>query len=59
MNGEQIQININQSTQKYKKIYRLTLLSIPIITVYKKETCCKSYKICLLDKIPIAKIVRG
>lgn len=51
-------INARQE-HKYKKIYRLTIFSIPVLTVYKKELCGSSYKICIFDKIPVVKIARS
>ncbi len=49
-----------QPQQKYEKYYRFTLLSIPIITVYRKIECCRdtvSYKAYIFDKIPVAKLL--
>jgi len=49
-------ININP----YKKVFRLTLLSVPIITVYCKSTFASNiaYKVKLFDFIPLIKIAR-
>lgn len=56
-----IPLTLATENAKYKKCFRLTLFSIPIITVWRqhangsKSTC---YKLYLLDKIPILKIAR-
>lgn len=42
-------------SNKYKKIYRLAFLSIPIFSIYKKRID-KTYKVYLFDKILILKI---
>ncbi len=49
-------ININP----YKKVFRLTLLSVPIITIYCKSTFASNiaYKVKLFDFIPVMKIAR-
>ena len=46
---------------RYKKCFRLTILSIPIITILRQHTNgCKSkcYKLYLFDKIPVLKIAK-
>ena len=51
-------VAINQNA-RYRKIFRLTLLSIPLFTIYRqKEQNATSacYKLYLFDKLPILKI---
>ena len=50
-----LSINQNISTDKYKKCFRLTFLSIPILTVRCRKNT--DYKVFVFDKIPILKIV--
>lgn len=44
----------DQNTKRYVKIFRLSFLSVPIFSVYKKAKY-KEYKIFLFDKIPVFK----
>lgn len=39
------------------KTFRLTVLSIPIVTIYKKIGF-NEYKVCVFDKIPVMKIIK-
>lgn len=51
---------IIQSSKPYNKVFRLTLFSIPIITIYRKAPFGNdsAYKVKLLDFIPLMKITR-
>ena len=47
---------------KYKQFFRFTLLSLPVITIYKKqEHDCQrvSYKVYVFDKIPLIKLSKS
>ena len=60
---EDIQANIQRIGTKftgykeYKKIYRLTVFSIPLITIYRDVQNSSCYKIYLFDFIPVFKSV--
>jgi lipopolysaccharide biosynthesis protein len=52
-----INTNTSNDIKTHVKIFRLTLLSIPIVTIYKKFGF-NEYKVCIFDKIPIVKIIK-
>ena len=52
---------VNTEKVPYKKIFRLTLLSLPLVTIYcqnQEKIGVKSYKIALFDKIHIFKVMK-
>lgn len=48
-------IKIPNPDEKYKKIFRFTFLSIPVVTIFKKGRFAE-YKICVFDRIPVMKV---
>lgn len=51
-NGKQL---VSSKEHMYKKCFRLSLFSCPIITIYKKNKYSE-YKLCIFDQIPVFKI---
>ena len=51
-NGKQL---VSSKEHMYKKCFRLSLFSCPIITIYKKHKYSE-YKLCIFDRIPVFKI---
>ena len=46
---------VSSKEHMYKKYFRLSLFSCPIITIYKKHKYSE-YKLCIFDRIPVFKI---